>query len=327
MPFWREYLRSRLGRVLLYGLFAAIFILCFALSGVPTAAAVYPALICAATGGAALFVDWARQKRRYDELQRLLASPDVEGAVSSARQSLFDRQQQQIIASLQVCLTRERQSFEDKRSDMLDYYSLWAHQIKTPMASLAIAASEEDSPLARRVKTELGRIGRYVDMVMAYMRLESSTTDYVFRRYSLDEMIRKVIRRFAPDFISGKIALRYAPTDLTIVTDEKWFGFILEQLISNCLKYTQQGSVTIAVEGKLLRITDTGIGIAPADLPRIFEKGYTGFTGRQSAASSGIGLYLTRRVCDNLGIGIRADSDSSGTTMTLDLSQSRLRQE
>ena len=134
------------------------------------------------------------------------------------------------------------------------------------------------------------------------------------------------MKRFSAEFIGRKIRLDYEPADYTLVTDEKWLGFVLEQLLSNALKYTRAGSVRIFLQNGTLCIADTGIGIAPEDLPRIFEKGYTGLNGRADRKATGLGLYLCRRVCENLGIGLRAESaPGTGTTVFLDLSQRQRR--
>ena len=212
--------------------------------------------------------------------------------------------------------------------DTIDYYTVWAHQIKTPIASMRLALQSEDSGLSRRLSLELSRIEQYVDMVLVYLRLGSDSGDYVFRKYALDDIVRRSIRRFSGDFITKKLRLEYSPTNKVIVTDEKWLGFVIEQILSNSLKYTQSGSVGIYMEGERLIIKDTGIGISPDDLPRIFEKGYTGINGRTDMRASGIGLYLCRRVCEKLSIDISADSvPGAGTSIILDMSQYALHAE
>ena len=165
-------------------------------------------------------------------------------------------------------------------------------------------------------------------MVLAYLRLDSESGDYVFRKYDLDTILKRSVRRFSGDFIAKKIQLDYSPVGRTVVTDEKWLSFVIEQILSNALKYTPSGSVSIFMDGDILKIKDTGIGIAPEDLPRIFEKGYTGYNGRTDMHASGIGLYLCRRICENLSIAISAESKpGAGTTVMLDMSQYRLRAE
>ena len=144
----------------------------------------------------------------------------------------------------------------------------------------------------------------------------------------MDEIVRESIKRFSTEFIERKIKLQYSPSDKKIITDEKWLSFVIEQLLSNALKYTREGSIKIYSDKQYLCIEDTGIGIAPEDLPRIFEKGYTGGNGRINSKASGLGLYLCKRICDNLGIGIIARSEiDNGTVILLDLEQYELRTE
>lgn len=174
---------------------------------------------------------------------------------------------------------------------------------------------------ARRLSSDLRRVEQYVEMVMVYLRLDSESTDFVIRTYDLDGIIRAAVRPFAGEFIGRRLQLHYEPLDYRAVTDEKWLGFVIGQVLSNALKYTSRGGITISMpEHGILSIRDTGMGIAPEDLPRIFERGYTGCNGRTDRRSSGIGLYLCRRVCDALGHTITARSaPGEGTEIRIGL--------
>ena len=208
-----------------------------------------------------------------------------------------------------------------QQSEMKDYYAKWVHQIKTPIAAMRLTLQGEDTPAARRLTAELGRIEQYVDMVLTYLRLEEGGSDYVIRPCSVDEVVCAAVRRFAGEFIDRRIRLDYEPVQWETVTDGKWLTFVVEQLLSNALKYTgQEGVIRIYRQGDELCIADTGIGIAPEDLPRVFQMGYTGQNGRLDRRSSGIGLYLCRRICGNLRHGIRMESvPGKGTTVYLTL--------
>ena len=182
----------------------------------------------------------------------------------------------------------------------------------------------DDTPNARRLMSQLLRIEQYVDMVLMYLRLDEGTSDYVIRACDLDGIIRQSLRKFAGEFIDRKLTLHYEPLHLSVVTDEKWLGFVVEQVLSNALKYTPEGgSITIDAEAPAtLCIRDTGIGITAEDLPRIFDRGYTGRNGRTYRQASGIGLYLCRRICRDLGHTITASSAAGeGTVLRLDLSR------
>ena len=230
--------------------------------------------------------------------------------------------------SLVILLAESRRAIrtqeEQRYGDMVDYYTMWAHQIKTPIASMRLTLQNEDSDLARSLSGDLMRVEQYVEMVMVFLRLGSTTTDYVIRAHSLDDIVRPAVRKFAGEFIRRRLRLDYQPLDRTVVTDAKWLGFVVEQVLSNALKYTAHGSVTIAMDGNDLCIRDTGMGIAPEDLPRIFDRGFTGLNGRRDTRASGIGLYLCRRICRSLGHTIRASSvPGQGTEIRIGLGRKK----
>ena len=162
-------------------------------------------------------------------------------------------------------------------------------------------------------------------MALSYIRLGEDSSDYVFREYDLDGIIRDSVRKYAPQFIRKKIGLNYGGTDVKVLTDEKWLRFVIEQVLSNSIKYTREGSVTITVTPeKVLKIADTGIGIAPEDVPRIFEKGCTGYNGRSDKKSTGLGLYLCKTACSRLSHKISAESEpGKGTVISIDLSSEK----
>ena len=179
--------------------------------------------------------------------------------------------------------------------------------------------------LLRRLE-QLQSVEQYVEMVLGYLRLESPSSDYVIRNYLLDDIVRQAVRKYASQFIRRKLRLEYTPLNVSVITDEKWLLFAIEQVLSNALKYTRSGSVSITLEApKTLCIRDTGIGIAPEDLPRVFEKGYTGSNGRTDKRATGIGLYLCRRILAKLGHSITIVSTPGvGTTVRIGLEQDAL---
>lgn len=208
-----------------------------------------------------------------------------------------------------------------RHQDTVDYYTTWVHQIKTPIAAMGLILQQEDTEDSRRLSGELQRIEQYVDMVLTYLRLGSGDTDYVFAKVDLDKLLRGCIRKYAGQFIRRHLTLDYQSMDCQVLTDEKWLAFVVEQVLSNALKYTREGSVSIYLEPPcILCIRDTGIGIAPEDLPRIFEKGYTGYNGRSDKKATGLGLYLCRQICDRLKSTITAQSaPGEGTTIRIGL--------
>lgn len=218
------------------------------------------------------------------------------------------------------------------KKELLDYYGMWVHQIKTPIAALDILLQNTERMLYQLdekemmqkaisvsdMKMELFKIEQYVEMALNYLRVEDISSDLVFKKHELDDMVRQVIRKYAKIFISKKIKIDFKLTKACIVTDEKWFIFVLEQIISNALKYIKKGQIFIYMKEKSLVIEDTGIGIPAEDLPRIFEKGFTGYNGRENKKSTGIGLYLCKNIMDKLQWNITADSEvGSGTKIYL----------
>ena len=204
---------------------------------------------------------------------------------------------------------------------------MWAHQIKTPIAAMRLVLSGSDTDTARELREELQKTEQYADMVLMYLKLDAGAEDYVIRKCSLDSIIRQSVKKYASQFIRKKIRLEYEPVDYEVLTDEKWLMFVIEQIISNSLKYTRQGSIAITLEaGGVLCIRDTGIGIDEADIPRVFEKGFTGLNGRTDRKATGIGLYLCRRILTSLGHEIRISSSAGeGTAVRIDLSSDDIR--
>ena len=266
-------------------------------------------------GGVLMAKVQAMLRRSYDMaapavLLDLPAMITVEGADCAA-----------VVETLRRELRRQETARAARWEDMTAYYTAWVHQIKTPIAAMRLTLQGEDTPAARRLMTELGRVEQYVDMALTYLRLEEGGSDYVIRTCAVDDVVRAAVRRFAGEFIDRRIALDYTPVEWETVTDGKWLTFVVEQLLSNALKYTgQDGTVRIYREGDDLCIRDSGMGIAPEDLPRVFDMGYTGQNGRLDRRSSGIGLYLCRRICRNLRHEIRIESvPGVGTTVRLTL--------
>ena len=317
--FWK-YLRTKWSVLAAFAAFLLIFFTVFALGRLPLTAYLYAAGLCVLLGALWLLYDFFRTKRAYEQIDMIRSmSALLPQQLPQAATVPEDAYRNLLTLLQQEAAQKQTESIAQLR-DMTDYYTAWAHQIKTPIASMKLALSSEDSALSRVLSSDLLRIEQYVQMVLTYLRLDADTTDYVFRQQKLDDILRPVLRKYAPEFIGRKLSLDYAPTDETVLTDEKWLSFVIEQLLSNALKYTQTGSIRIYTEADDLCIADTGIGIAPEDLPRIFDKGYTGQNGRRDKTASGIGLYLCRRICKNLGIGITAQSEvGKGTTIRLTL--------
>lgn len=329
MEFFALYLRRRLPLAAMLALFAAVFAAVFLLCRIPLRAIVYPLILCFALGLPFLIFDIITEKRKYS---RLIWLSKLRGELMTdfpAPSSPAEKGCREVIDALLAELKQLDGETSSKYRDTVEYYTLWVHQIKTPIASMRLTLQNEDTPVSRRLESDLGRIEQYAEMALAYLRLDSPSSDYVFRECSLDGIIRRSVKRFAAEFIDRRLTLEYRGIDKTVVTDEKWLQFALEQIISNALKYTREGGITVTVSDPCtVVISDTGIGIVPEDLPRIFEKGYTGVNGRRDKRASGIGLYLCRRILKNLGAEISVSSvPDSGTEVKIYLEQYDLKTE
>lgn len=167
-----------------------------------------------------------------------------------------------------------------------------------------------------------------MEMVLGYLRTEDMASDIRFEEVDMDSLIREQIHKFARIFIGKKLSLEYQEVSETVLTDEKWLGFVLGQILSNALKYTKKGKISIYVSKSrphTLVIEDTGIGIRAEDLPRVFEKGFTGYNGREENRSTGIGLYLCGKIMKRLDHGIRIESElGKGTKVFLELGRKKM---
>ena len=307
--------------LLLIGI-AAVFAAVFSLYDLPVEAVGYGAALCLVLGAGLFALGYWRFRSRHRELQRLLDRAEEPVLPLPPAGDLLEADYQALLAAVAAHRTRLLARERDKLEDMTDYYTLWAHQIKTPMAAAGLLL-QEDPPPRERLEAELIKIGQYVDMVLGYLRLDSDSTDYVFQDTDLDALLRQAVRKFARLFILKRITLDFQETGRTVLTDGMWLSFVVEQLLSNALKYTPAGgTVRIYGDGETLVIADTGIGIREEDLPRIFEKGFTGYNGRTGQKSTGIGLYLCRRVTEKLNHDLTIVSrPGQGTLARLDLSR------
>ena len=245
---------------------------------------------------------------------------------------LSEQDYQNIIKNLKEQNSELKSQERIFKQEMSDYYSMWVHQIKTPIAAMHVLQQtlEEEYPeqkYIKEIKLELFKIEQYVEMVLTYLRMGEMSGDLKFEKYSLDAIVSQVIRKYSQMFILRKIHLQYAKTSQCIVTDEKWLQFVLEQVLSNALKYTKDGGMIFIYteekeNKKCLVIEDSGIGIQAEDLPRVFEKGFTGYNGRADKKSTGIGLYMCKKIMERLNHQIWIESEiDKGTKVYLDLAR------
>lgn len=300
-----------------------IFGILFYLYDIPFDAIIYGCELSFVWCAVCLFIDFYKYYKRHKllHINREQFFDDAEQLPEHMDIIEYDYQElaKELYQAKQELISKNRIA----KKELLDYYGMWVHQIKTPIAALDILLQNTERMLYQLdekemmqkaisvsdMKMELFKIEQYVEMALNYLRVEDISSDLVFKKHELDDMVRQVIRKYAKIFISKKIKIDFKPTKACIVTDEKWFIFVFEQIISNALKYIKKGQIFIYMKEKSLVIEDTGIGIPAEDLPRIFEKGFTGYNGRENKKSTGIGLYLCKNIMDKLQWNITADSE------------------
>ena len=213
-----------------------------------------------------------------------------------------------------------------KRNDLLDYYTLWVHQIKTPIAASKLLVEDlQEQTLKNQLEQELFKIYSYTNLVLQYLRLESFHDDLVVKRENIEDLVKDIVKKYALFFIQQGLRLDLHDLNHTIITDKKWFVVILEQVLSNSLKYTSQGGIEIFFKEDTLYIKDTGLGIQDADLLRVFERGFSGYNGRLTHQSSGLGLYLSKKIADELGHELHLQSVvGEGTTVMITFKEKKL---
>lgn len=322
LPGLMEYIMEYRGLLVLFLLFTGVFAAVFYGYRLPVEAAAYGAALCFCLGMLAVLWHYSRFRNRIRMLfqmeNALLGAPGhycLEHFPKSG--SLLEQEYQHFLVLLGSDRERMRDRYEAARDEMTDYYTMWVHQIKTPIAAMGLLLQKKGAAAEPELSEQLFRIEEYVNMVLQYLRLDGEN-DFVLQRNDLDCIIRQAVHRYAGMFIRKKLSLSYEPLKCRVLTDEKWLVFVVEQILFNAVKYTRRGGVSIYLEpgsDTVLAIRDTGIGIAPEDQPRIFEKGFTGYNGHGDKRSTGIGLYLCRCILKRLSHEIAVESEPGKGTL------------
>lgn len=296
----------------------AIFLIVFFLSSVPVDTVQYAAFLSAVLMLFAGVFDFADFVSRSGKLHDISKQEQMEFDSLPKPRERIEEQYQELLVRLEACRRELESESAINYQEMMDYYTLWAHQIKTPIAVMKLL-NQSDQMDRRAMEAELFKTEQYVEMVLSYLRAGNLGSDLVLQYYSLEEIAKKAIRKYSSLFILKKIELEFRPSKAEVLTDERWAVFVVEQILSNALKYTKAGKISVLVKGDSIIVRDTGIGISREDLPRVMEKGFTGYNGRQDRKSTGIGLYLCKKIMKKLGHLIEIESEAgSGTTVILD---------
>ena len=304
------YIKQYIKVLLLFIVFALVFCIVFSLYNLETEAIYYSIMLCSFIGLIYICINFINYYKKHVQLYKLQNEISISLENLPSPKTLMEEDYTNLILNL----NKEYKTYISKsdiaKSDMIDYYTMWVHQIKTPISAMKLLIQTSESEISSDLSSELFKIEQYVEMVLSYIRLGSNENDFVIKEYDLDNIVRQAIRKYAPLFIRKKINLDFQPTNYKVLTDEKWLVFVIEQLLSNAIKYTNKGKISIyPLEDKKLVIEDTGIGISQEDIPRIFDKGFTGYNGRTDKKATGLGLYLCKNILDKLSHKISIESE------------------
>lgn len=308
--------------IVLLALMSGIMIL----NNIPYEEIVYAICILVFTALTAYIYDFYLFYKRYKEIKN--ASKNIEVAVDSfpVPYNCLEEEYQFIVKKLAYYFNGVLDDNINTFKEMEEYYTMWVHQIKTPIAAMKLLLQEKSGEFDMSYEQEqLFKIEQYAEMALQYMRIGSQSTDFVIRKVNLHNIVKEAVHKYARMFIQKKIKLDFKEFDSLVISDGKWLGFVIGQLLSNAIKYTNKGSVSIYCEDNdsqlILFIEDTGIGINSADLPRICEKGYTGYNGHEKyngKLSTGIGLYMCSKIIKKLSHKMEIESEEGkGTKVKL----------
>ena len=313
-----RYLYDHLRIIVYFLITVSVFLIVLYLYGVPLEPLLYATVLSGSIGSVSLAINFIRYFKKYTMLIHLKNEVTYSIENLPKGDTLTEIAYTQLITNIYNDNLNYKNTMERNQSDMLDYYTMWVHQIKTPISAIRLLLQVEDYSNTKELQNELFKIEQYVNMVLSYLRIDSTTTDFLIKPYSLDTIVKKSIRKYSKSFILKKISIQLDSICCNVVTDEKWISFVIEQILSNSLKYTNTGGkVHIYENSNRLYIQDNGIGISPEDLPRIFDKGFTGYNGRLDKKSTGIGLYLCKKILNKLNHKIEISSNI-GTVVTID---------
>ena len=274
-----------------------------------------------------LTIQFFSRRHYFQEMEHVIDNLDQRyllGELMPRSFCLEDRLYRTLIRKSNKSVIERIRQIEQEQREYREYIESWVHEIKAPITAIALNCENHSDIRSRHLLVENRKVEDYVDMALYYARSDAVYKDYMIVETNLQEIAEKVVMQNKYYFIQRHIQVEVDCHD-PVFTDEKWIGFILNQLVLNSAKYSREDGAHIRIatqmqnQGVLLKVTDDGAGIPREELPRIFEKGFTGTNGRKTERSTGMGLYLCRKLCKKLGIGIHAASnEGEGTEMILE---------
>lgn len=326
-----KWLRDKIKSFSLYLVFSMVFIITTVQYRVSLEPVLYSMLMCTFLGICYMTYSFIQYESRCRALYETHLNVDTTLSTLPEPSTYLETLYGEVLQKLYDNRSDLYAKMKKQELESTDYYTLWIHQIKTPIAALHLLFESENSAQnTMLMKQELFKIEQYAEMALHYLRLQYMSLDILLKECNLYEIVKQCVKKYSINFIEKKLSLNFKEFQDIVISDEKWLGFVIEQILSNCIKYTPKGCITINYVKKrgqidthdnlqndcrMLCISDTGIGIKEEDLPRIFEKGFTGYNGRRDKKSTGIGLYLCKEITKKLGFEINVTSEVGKGTM------------
>ena len=267
---------------------------------------------------------WTRKRQMQKHLDMVgqLSEPYLISEVIELPEQAEDQVYYQLLKMAGKSMLEQIGEVRRERLEYKEYIEQWIHEIKTPITAMKLLCENHRTDWTKELLMELEKTNRFTEQALYYARSEHTEKDYSVREMALAQVVYQAIADNKYLLLQSGVRLEVEEMEDTVYSDEKWVRFILNQLIANAVKYRSEQpvlrfSTRRQQDQVVLKVEDNGIGISPADLPRIFEKGFTGQNGRMVQQSTGIGLYLCKRLCDKLGIGIAVESSEQGTAISL----------
>lgn len=283
-------------------------------------------LVWAGVFSAWFWCGYFSRKRYFQHIENILKKADKRfllGELMSDSYRLEDKLYREYIRQSNKSVIEHLRKIEDEQKEYREYIESWVHEIKAPITSVALACENHKNVVTRNISRENQKIENYVEMALYYARLGQVYQDYQIQETNLETVVQEVLVRNKYYFIQNQVQVE-VDCPHKVATDKKWILFILNQLVLNSVKYRKEEGAKLWIytlskdEGISLVVKDNGVGIPKAEQKKIFEKGFTGSNGRIHERSTGMGLYLCRKLCGKLGLEIHAKSqEGTGTEMTI----------
>ena len=317
------YLKDKSISIILYISTSILILLLLAVFKMPSPLVIAITILLVILGLLLLLIDYLKKKKFYDNNIKKLSKLDKKYLIleileepSHYEEKLFN----QILYEINKSYLEELKKYKSSIIDFKEYVELWIHEVKIPISSLSLMV-HNNKQLDKKYKNQIRKLDNYIDQVLYYVRSENASNDYIIKETLLSKIINAVALKNKDDLLENKINFIVKVKEEKVMTDEKWLEFILNQIINNSIKYKRNkvdSYIEISVEEDknltYLSITDNGVGISKSNLPKVFDKAFTGKNGRLTSKSTGLGLYIVKNLCEKLGHKIKISSEVNNYT-------------